>query len=134
MGENCKNVRMSFHGSLEVISHQAFGTFLDHLDDCHRVLPWNNADHAHFKYYGGDKFAAWCMHAYGVDKVPSMQSVESEPEGPELDEMAPQLLANQDGWHVRLQDSGEVLDLPARDYGEVSRFCMLPRPKERCSV
>merc|ERR1712039_747635 len=71
----------SFHGSLEVISRQAFGTFLDHLEDCQRVLPWSNADHAHFKYYGEDKFAAWCMHAYGVDKVPSMQSVESVPGG-----------------------------------------------------
>merc|ERR1712039_165361 len=57
-----------------------------------------------------------------------------ESDRPELDEMAPQLLANQDGRDVRLQDSGEVLDLPERDYGEVSRFCMLLWREERCSV
>jgi len=77
--ENCKDSRMSFHGSLEVMSKTAFGTFLNHLEDCQKVLPWDNADHAHFKYYGEDKFLAWCMEAYGVDKVASKQMVERVP-------------------------------------------------------
>merc|ERR1719189_3259094 len=65
--ENCKDTRMSFHGSLEVMSNTAFGTFLDHIEDCLNVLPWQNASYAHFRYYGEDKFLAWCMQAYGVD-------------------------------------------------------------------
>jgi len=77
--ENCKGSRMSFHGSLEVMSSTAFGTFLDHLEDCQRVLPWQNAVSAHFRYYGEDKFLAWCMQAYGVDKLPSLQMVETVP-------------------------------------------------------
>jgi hypothetical protein len=77
--ENCKDTRMSFHGSLEVMSKTAFGTFLNHLEDCQKVLSWDSADHAHFKYYGEDKFLAWCMEAYGVDKVPSLQVVERVP-------------------------------------------------------
>merc|ERR1712222_23832 len=56
--ENCKDTRMSFHGSLEVMSNAAF---------------------AHFRYYGEDKFLAWCMQAYGVDKLPSYQMVETVP-------------------------------------------------------
>jgi hypothetical protein len=78
--ENCKDTRMSFHGSLEVMSNTAFGTFLEHLEDCQRVLRWDHAYRAHFRYYGEDKFLAWCMEAYGVDKLPSMQMVEHVPE------------------------------------------------------
>jgi len=55
------------------------GPFLDHLDDCQHVLPVKNASHAHFRFYGEDKFMAWCMEAYGVDRMPSMQVVESVP-------------------------------------------------------
>merc|ERR1719414_939977 len=77
--ENCKASRMSLHGSLEVMSNTAFGTFLEHLEDCQRVLPWQNAVSAHFRYYGEDKFLAWCMHTYGVDKLPSLQMVETVP-------------------------------------------------------
>jgi len=77
--ENCKASRMSLHGSLEVMSNTAFGTFLEHLEDCQRVLPFQNADYAHFRYYGEDKFLAWCMEAYGVDKLPSLQMVETVP-------------------------------------------------------
>jgi hypothetical protein len=77
--ENCKDTRMSFHGSLEVMSNTAFGTFLDHIEDCLTVLPWQNASYAHFRYYGEDKFLAWCMQAYGVDKLPSYQMVETVP-------------------------------------------------------
>merc|ERR1712008_485556 len=54
--ENCKDTRMSLHGSLEVMSNTAFGTFLDHIEDCLDVLPWQNASYAHFRYYGEDAF------------------------------------------------------------------------------
>merc|ERR1719510_2106791 len=64
--ENCKGSRMSFHGSLEVMSNTAFGTFLAHLEDCQRVLPWQNGVYSHFRYYG-------------EDKLPSLQMVETVP-------------------------------------------------------
>merc|ERR1712032_1709091 len=71
--ENCKHTRMSFHGSLEVVSKNAMGAFLDNLDKCQYELPFENGTHAHFKYYGEDKFMAWCMHYHGVLRVPSRQ-------------------------------------------------------------
>merc|ERR1712039_763418 len=37
--ENCKHARMGFHGSLEVVSKGAFGTFLTNLEACHAELP-----------------------------------------------------------------------------------------------
>jgi len=77
--ENCDLVRMSFHGSLEVISKDAFGTFLDNIDECDKNLPWKHGDHAHFRYYGEDKFLQWCMDRHGVDKVPSRQMVDTVP-------------------------------------------------------
>jgi len=77
--ENCQLVRMSFHGSLEVMSKDAFGTFLDNIDECDKNLPWKNADKAHFRYYGEDKFLQWCMDRHGVDKVPTRQMVETVP-------------------------------------------------------
>merc|ERR1712217_355757 len=71
--ENCKHTRMSFHGSLAVVSKQAMGALLDNLDVCQTELPWKNATHAHFRYYGEDKFMAWCMHYGGVLRIPSRQ-------------------------------------------------------------
>lgn len=79
--ENCKYVRMSFHGSLEVFSGLAFSKLLAHMDDCQTRLPIHDASHAHFREYGEDKFAAYCMHLEGVDKIPSRQQVDSLPEG-----------------------------------------------------
>lgn len=78
--ENCKDVRMSFHGSLEVISKAGFGTLLGHMEECLTILPWRNGSYTHFRTYGEDKFAAWCMHRFGVDKVPSLQQVRTVPE------------------------------------------------------
>jgi len=78
--ENCKYVRMGFHGSLEVYSGLAFSKLLAHTEDCQTRLPVHNADHAHFREYGEDKFAAWCMHLEGVDKIPSRQQVDTLPE------------------------------------------------------
>merc|ERR1712151_722039 len=71
--ENCKHVRMGFHGSLEVISKVAWGIFMNNLDTCHSELPWEHGDHTHFRYYGEDKFLAWCLHLKGVGRVPSRQ-------------------------------------------------------------
>merc|ERR1712032_1318272 len=51
----------------------AMGAFLDNLDKCQYELPFENGTHAHFKYYGEDKFMAWCMHYHGVLRVPSRQ-------------------------------------------------------------
>jgi len=35
--ENCKDARKCFHGSLEVMSNAADGTFLDHIEACHDI-------------------------------------------------------------------------------------------------
>jgi len=77
--ENCKYVRMSLHGSLEVVSKDAFGTFLDNLEECQSSLPWRNAERAHFRYYGEDKFLQHCMDRHGVSRVPSRQMVDTVP-------------------------------------------------------
>ena len=37
--ENCKHVRMGFHGSMEVVSKEAFATFLTNMDRCTTELP-----------------------------------------------------------------------------------------------
>jgi hypothetical protein len=71
--ENCKHSRMSFHGSLEVVSRNAMSVFLDNLDKCQTELPYKNGSYSHFKYYGEDKFMAWCMHYHGVLRIPSRQ-------------------------------------------------------------
>jgi len=78
--ENCKHVRMGWHGSLEVASRDAFGTLLDHLDSCQTELPIENGTHTHFKYYGEDKFAIFCMHKHGVGRIPSRQEIKRVPE------------------------------------------------------
>ena len=49
---------MNFHDSMEVASKDAFGTFLDNLDDCYVSLPWKNGTHAHWRYYREDQFIA----------------------------------------------------------------------------
>jgi len=82
--ENCKFVRMSLHGSLEVVSKDAFGTFLDNLEECKTSLPWKNAEHGHFRYYGEDKFLQFCMDKHGVDRVPSRQMVDRVPKDEKL--------------------------------------------------
>ena len=75
--ENCKYVRMSFLGSLEVISKDAFGTLLDNLDDCLETLPWKGGTLAHFKYDGEDKFLRFCMDEHGITRVPSRRMVDT---------------------------------------------------------
>jgi len=82
--ENCKYVRMSLHGSLEVVSKDGFGTFLDNLEECQASLPWKSAEHAHFRYYGEDKFLQFCMDKHGVARVPSRQMVDTVPKSKNL--------------------------------------------------
>merc|ERR1712039_501918 len=36
-------------------------------------MGYTNASHAHFRYYGEDKFMAWYMHYGGVLRIPSRQ-------------------------------------------------------------
>jgi len=79
--ENCKHVRMGFHGSMEVVSKEAFATFLTNMDKCTTELPIKNGTHTHFRYYGEDKFMAWCMHKHGVGRIPSRQEVVTVPTG-----------------------------------------------------
>merc|ERR1712032_1010897 len=57
----------------------AMGAFLDNLDKCQAELPFENGTHTHNKYYGEDKFMAWCMHYNGVLRVPSRQETNRVP-------------------------------------------------------
>jgi len=82
--ENCNYVRMSFHGSLEVVSKDGFATFLKNLDNCHTSLPWKDGTYSHFRYYGEDKFMQFCMDKLGIDKVPSRQMVEQVPKNMQI--------------------------------------------------
>jgi len=77
--ENCKYVRYGFHGSLEVMSKRAAQTLAQHAVSCLAELPWTNASHAHFRYFGEDKFAERCMDRHGVDRVPSNYEVGKVP-------------------------------------------------------
>jgi len=69
--ENCKYVRYGFHGSLEVFSQRAAGTYATHVEDCLRTLHWTRARLGGFPYLGEDTFAQQCMDRFGVDRVPS---------------------------------------------------------------
>merc|ERR1711874_728577 len=42
-------------------------------------MGWTNASHAHFRYFGEDKFAERCMDRHGVDRVPSNYEVGKVP-------------------------------------------------------
>ena len=67
---SCKYTRASLHGSLEVLSKVAFGTFLAYLEECLVRLPGEDAESACFGSYGEDKFLPKCMDRHGVDRVP----------------------------------------------------------------
>jgi len=73
--ENCRYVRMGFYGGLEVMDRVAAEIVAEHIEDCFETLPWAHAQHAHFRYYGEDKFSMKCMDKYGVHRVPSMFDV-----------------------------------------------------------
>jgi len=42
--ENCKYVPYGFFGSLEVISHDGFSTFLSNIEDCQSALNWKGKE------------------------------------------------------------------------------------------
>jgi len=68
--ENCKWVNYGFFGSLEVLSHNAAGTYMANLDDCKTAL--NYLGHEKLtgnEPWGEDLFAQRCMDLHGVDKV-----------------------------------------------------------------
>jgi len=69
---------------MEVMSKDAFGTFLDNIDDCQETLPWMNGTHAHWRYWGEDKFLQFCMDKSGVTRVPTRQMVEMVPKDQNL--------------------------------------------------
>jgi hypothetical protein len=69
--ENCKYVRYGFHGSLAVMDKKAAATLAQYAEGCLKELPWDHAEHAHFSYFGEDKFSMRCMDLHGVDRIPS---------------------------------------------------------------
>lgn len=73
--ENCRYVRMGFYGGLEVMDKVAAEIVAEHIADCFQTLPWEHAQHAHFRYYGEDKLLMKCMDKHGVHRVPSMFDV-----------------------------------------------------------
>jgi len=68
--ENCKFVSYGFFGSLEVLSHNAAGTYMKNLDDCKQALNYLGSEKiTGNEPWGEDLFAQRCMDLHGVDKV-----------------------------------------------------------------
>merc|ERR1712217_863341 len=68
--ENCKYVSYGFFGSLEVLSHDAAGTYMANLDDCKTSLNYLGREKLYGNEpWGEDLFAQRCMDLHGVDKV-----------------------------------------------------------------
>jgi len=68
--ENCKYVNFGFFGSLEVISHDGFSTFLSNIEDCVGALNWKGKEKdTGMEAWGEDLFMQRCMDLHGVDKV-----------------------------------------------------------------
>jgi len=68
--ENCKYVNYGFFGSLEVLSHNAAGTYMASLDDCMTSLNYKGSEKlTGNEPWGEDLFAQRCMDLHGVDKV-----------------------------------------------------------------
>jgi len=67
--ENCKKVLFGFFGNLEVVSVDAFQTFLGNLETCKSSLDWKGFDPDwKFGPYGEDLFMQKCMDKNGVAK------------------------------------------------------------------
>lgn len=62
---NCRGVHFGFFGSMEVMSHTAFGVLLSHVEDCNRTLAW----HTPGSEWAEDLFAQRCMDLFGIDNV-----------------------------------------------------------------
>jgi len=68
--ENCKYVSYGFFGSLEVLSHNAAGTYMKNLDDCKQALNYLGSEKiTGNEPWGEDLFAQRCMDLHKVDKV-----------------------------------------------------------------
>jgi hypothetical protein len=68
--ENCKYVSYGFFGSLEVLSHNAAGTFMANLDECKTSLNYMGSEKlTGYEPWGEDLFAQRCMDLHGVDKI-----------------------------------------------------------------
>merc|ERR1712048_1226015 len=67
--ENCKKVMYGFFGHLEVVSSEAFSTFLSSLESCKSSLDWKGQDPDwKFGPWGEDLFMQKCMDKIGVAK------------------------------------------------------------------
>eukprot|EP00428_Durinskia_dybowskii_P039866 CAMPEP_0170267140 /NCGR_PEP_ID=MMETSP0116_2-20130129/33493_1 /TAXON_ID=400756 /ORGANISM="Durinskia baltica, Strain CSIRO CS-38" /LENGTH=237 /DNA_ID=CAMNT_0010518289 /DNA_START=25 /DNA_END=738 /DNA_ORIENTATION=- len=58
--DNCPGVWNGFYGSIEVISKDAFGVFVQNIDQCKQTLQWQS--------WGEDLFAQKCMNSLGIMK------------------------------------------------------------------
>merc|ERR1711979_125262 len=68
--ENCKKVMYGFFGNLEVVSADAFSTFISSLETCKSSLDWKGvAPNWKFGPWGEDLFMQKCMDKIGVAKV-----------------------------------------------------------------
>jgi len=67
--DNCAKVKFGFFGNLEVVSQDAFATFLANLETCKATLDWKGED-PEWKWgpYGEDLFMQMCLDAKGVPK------------------------------------------------------------------
>jgi len=62
---NCRGVHYGFFGSMEVMSHTAFGVLISHVEECNRTLAW----HTPGSEWAEDLFAQRCMDLFGIDNV-----------------------------------------------------------------
>jgi len=65
--ENCKKVMYGFFGNLEVVSQDAFQTFLTNLETCKATLDWKGTQWK-FGPWGEDLFMQKCLDKNGVSK------------------------------------------------------------------
>merc|ERR1712024_403482 len=115
--ENCKWVNFGFFGSLEVLSHNAAGTYMANLDDCKTSL--NYLGHEKLtgnEPWGEDLFAQRCMDLHKVDKVSAFDintdasCAAWRPEGKKKNrKMAPRLCNSTDTGNSPLQETQGVL-------------------------
>jgi len=67
--ENCEGVQYGFFGSVEVLSHTAFGKLVKNIDSCSESIKWASMHATTWGPIGEDLFAQKCMDSNGVDKI-----------------------------------------------------------------
>merc|ERR1712012_802550 len=67
--ENCAGVQYGFFGSVEVISHEAFSTLVQSIDECSSQIKWSSVHATAWGPIGEDLFAQKCMDSHGVSKI-----------------------------------------------------------------